>query len=578
MRYICHYKIPDSVPDTGTIDYESLAKTCAVDPTQLKQHLRFAIANRIFCEPSPNHVAHTTTSLVLKEGCPMQASVQWLTEDCAPMIAHQLDALEKWGPGSQEPNETAVTYAYGGKDFYDFIQSDPVRERRFGTTITQVAQQPRSSLKFIQSGFDWDSLGTATVVDVGGHTGSCAVAIAEAAPKLHVIVQDRPDVVAMAQEPKTNVVPAELQGRVSFQAHDFYTPQPTPADVYFFRKTLLNHTDRWAGKVIQALSPVLKEGNRLLIMDFVQSDGPVQTTPIERFTRAVDLQMLLYYNSRYRTLDEWKALVAATEPRLEFETVCTPPGSGLAIISFIVRSDSMANGSLDNGSVNNGSSASGSLANRDSEAKESLDNASLENGGSTVNGSSTVNGASTVNGSSTDNKDSMANGSSTDNKDPMDPGSLMENGSSFANGSSKANESSKAIESTMANGSSTDDKTSMENGSSVANGSSMDNGSSMPNGSPKANESSKAVESPMANGTSTDEKTSMDNGSPLADGGSMDHGNSVATGGLANGHPEASGSSQPTESSATDGPSMAHASSSTNGGLANGSSVDSGSS
>jgi precorrin-6B methylase 2 len=437
----------------------------------------------------------------------MQASVQWLTEDCAPMIAHQLDALEKWGPGSQEPNETAVTYAYGGKDFYDFIQSDPVRERRFGTTITQVAQQPRSSLKFIQSGFDWDSLGTATVVDVGGHTGSCAVAIAEAAPKLHVIVQDRPDVVAMAQEPKTNVVPAELQGRVSFQAHDFYTPQPTPADVYFFRKTLLNHTDRWAGKVVQALSPVLKEGNRLLIMDFVQSDGPVQTTPIERFTRAVDLQMLLYYNSRYRTLDEWKALVAATEPRLEFETVCTPPGSGLAIISFIVRSDSMANGSLDNGSVNNGSVNNGSLANRDSEAKETLDNASLENGASTVNGSSTVNGAST------DNKDSMANGSSTDNKDPMGPGSLMENGSST------------------------------DNGSSVATGSSMDNGSSMPNGSPKANESSKAVESPMANGTSTDEKTSMDNGSPLADGPSMAHASSTTHGGLANGSSVDSGSS-----------------------------------
>lgn len=346
MRYICHYKIPDSVPDTGTIDYQSLAKACAVDPTQLKQHLRFAIANRVFCEPASNHIAHTIGSLVLKEGCPMQASVQWLTEDCAPMMAHQLDALERWGHGSQEPNQTAVNHAYGGKGgFYDFIQSDPVRERRFGTTIQQVAQQPRSSLKHIQSGFDWNSLGTATVVDVGGHIGSCAVAIAEAAPKLHLIVQDRLEVVAMAQEPKTTVIPAELQDRVSFQVHDFYQPQITPADVYFFRKTLLNHTDKDAGRVIQALSPVLKSGNRLLIMDFVQSDGPIETTPTERFTRAVDLQMLLYYNSRYRTLDEWKDLVSANDPRLEFETACTPPGSGLAIVSFVVRRGSMTNGS-----------------------------------------------------------------------------------------------------------------------------------------------------------------------------------------------------------------------------------------
>lgn len=270
----------------------------------------------------------------------MLASVQWLSEDCAPMMAHQLDALEKWGHGSQEPNQTAVNHAYGiTGGFYDFVQADPLRERRFGTTIQQVAQQPRSSLTHIQSGFDWSSLGHATVIDVGGHNGFCAVAIAQAAPDLHLVVQDRPEVVAMAQDPATAVIPADLHDRITFQAHDFHHPQQTPADLYFFRKTLLNHTDKYAAEVVRALSPVLKPGNRLLIMDFVQADGPIEATPTERFTRAVDLQMLLYYNSRYRTLEEWKGLVAKGEPRFEFEKVCTPPGSGLAIISFVFRDE-----------------------------------------------------------------------------------------------------------------------------------------------------------------------------------------------------------------------------------------------
>lgn len=510
MRYICHYKIPDSVPDTGTIDYESLAKACAVDPTQLKQHFRFAIANRIFCEPSPNHVAHTTTSLVLKEGCPMQASVQWLTEDCAPMIAHQLDALKKWGPGSQEPNETAVTYAYGGKDFYDFIQSDPMRERRFGTTITQVAQQPRSSLKFIQSGFDWNALGTATVVDVGGHTGSCAVAIAEAAPKLQVIVQDRPDVITMAQEAKTNVVPAELQDRVSFQAHNFYTPQPTPADVYFFRKTLLNHTDRWAGKVIQALSPVLKEGNRLLIMDFVQLDGPIQTTPIERFTRAVDLQMLLYYNSRYRTLDEWKTLVAASEPRLEFESVCTPPGSGLAIISFIVRSDSMVKGPFASGSIVNGDLANETLENGNldhgSSASRNLENGSPDQGslanGDVANGSSMVNGTSKAPESSMATENPLVNGSSKDSESSTDNATSTDNGTTKTTKSSALNGSSTDHESSMPNGSSTDPKSSFAHGTPTANDAPTTNESSSAIGSSIIHESSPTNDIPIPNGIS----------------------------------------------------------------------------
>ena len=39
MRYICHFKVPDFVPETGVIDYLSLAQHCGVDPGQLKQNL-----------------------------------------------------------------------------------------------------------------------------------------------------------------------------------------------------------------------------------------------------------------------------------------------------------------------------------------------------------------------------------------------------------------------------------------------------------------------------------------------------------------------------------------------------------
>jgi len=338
MRYISHFKIPDAVPDHGEIDYQSLAKVCNVDPSQLKQTLRFAMTNRIFCEPRPNYVAHTIASLELKEKNPMRSFVQWLTEDCAPMVAHQIDAIEKWGHGSPEPNETAVNYAYNfDGPFYQFIPADPVREKRFGVTIRQVSQQPASSVKHIQAGFNWDLLGSGTVIDVGGHIGYCAVAIAQAAPKLKLIVQDRPDVVAMAKDPKTTAVPEELRGRVTFEVHDFFQPQKTSADAYFFRKTLLNHSDKYAARIIGALSPALQRGNRLLIMDYIQTDGPIPDTAFERYYRAVDLQMLLYYNCRYRTLNEWKELVTAGDSRLVFESAYTPPGSCMPILSFIVQ-------------------------------------------------------------------------------------------------------------------------------------------------------------------------------------------------------------------------------------------------
>ena len=338
MRYICHFKVPDFVPEAGAIDYVSLAKECGVDPGQLKQNLRYAMSNRVFYEPTSDTVAHTAGSLLIREGKPMRASVQWLTEDCAPMVVHQIDAMEKWGHGSQESNQTAVNAAYGGEgSFYDYVGADPVRERRFGTTIQGVLKQPASSVVHVQNGFDWASLGDGTVIDVGGHIGYCAVAIAEAAPKLHVIVQERPEVIKMAEDPKTTLLTKELQGQVTFEEHDFFLPQKTPADAYFYRKTLLNHTDKNSKNIIAALSPALKTGNRLLIMDFVRADKPTETTVKERYSKAVDLQMLLYYNCRYRTLEEWKELVKAGDSRFEFERECHPPGSAMPILSFIIR-------------------------------------------------------------------------------------------------------------------------------------------------------------------------------------------------------------------------------------------------
>ena len=338
MRYICHFKIPDFVPKAGAIDYLSLAEQCGVDPGQLKQNLRFAMSNRVFYEPDSKTVAHTAGSILLAEGKPMRPFVQWLTEDCAPMVAHQIDAIEKWGHGSQESNQTAVNYAYGvNGPFYDFIGSDPVRERRFGKTIQQVSEQPSSAVKHIQDGFDWSLLGNGTVIDVGGHIGYCAVAIAQAAPQLQVIVQDRAEVVEIARDPKTTAVPEDVQGRVAFEVHDFFEPQKTPADAYFYRKTLLNHTEKNAIKIIGALSPALRSGNRLLIMDFVQADKPVEATVTEKYYRAVDLQMLLYYNCRYRTLEEWKALVKAGDSRFAFEGEFSSPGTAMPILSFIVR-------------------------------------------------------------------------------------------------------------------------------------------------------------------------------------------------------------------------------------------------
>ncbi|KAG8525583.1 uncharacterized protein KY384_009227 [Bacidia gigantensis] len=338
VRYLLHFKIPDSVPQDSPISYSALASTTSVSISQLKQILRFAITNHIFLSPTPDTVSHSASSLLLLSTSPMAPIIHWLTYDCAPMLAGQVGAIEKWGHGSQEQNQTAVNYAYDfDGSFYDFISADEGREKRFGTTIQRASEQPASSVKHVAEGFDWSVLGNGSLVDVGGHIGFCGVAIAQAAEGLKVVVQERPEVVAMALDPTTAVVPADVKERVEFEVHDFFTPQKREADAYFLRKTLLNFTDEYAKRIVAALSPALRKGNRLLIMDFVLVEKAVEATVMERYSRAVDLQMLLYYNCRYRTLDEWKALVKAGDERFEFEGEYRSPGSSMPILSFVVR-------------------------------------------------------------------------------------------------------------------------------------------------------------------------------------------------------------------------------------------------
>ena len=78
--------------------------------------------------------------------------------------------------------------------------------------------------------FPWDTLPQSSlVVDVGGGIGGVAVKIAAAHPHLHLVVQDRPQVAALAPKiwaENPNVHPLIEQGHITFQGADVFEPQP----------------------------------------------------------------------------------------------------------------------------------------------------------------------------------------------------------------------------------------------------------------------------------------------------------------------------------------------------------------
>jgi hypothetical protein len=99
---------------------------------------------------------------------------------------------------------------------------------------------------------------------MGGNQGYVSMAIAEKFPKLKFVVQDT----AGMRTPSTiGKVPEHLTDRVFLTTHDFFTPQTVDAQVYFFRWIFHGFSEKYCVKILQALTPALKKGARILIND-----------------------------------------------------------------------------------------------------------------------------------------------------------------------------------------------------------------------------------------------------------------------------------------------------------------------
>ena len=194
-----------------------------------------------------------------------------LTIVVQPAAAKMVEAMKKY-PGSGEPNETGFNLAFNtSRPFYRELQATPERARRFGFAMRWFTSGGRFSVDHLVKGYDWASFDNegGVLVDVGGGHGAISFALAQATKNMRFVVQDLP--VVAAQGAKS--VPSGLQDRVSFQAHDFFTPQPVKgADIYFLRTILHNWSDVQASRILGQLLPALKDGSRIVVYEFLPGD------------------------------------------------------------------------------------------------------------------------------------------------------------------------------------------------------------------------------------------------------------------------------------------------------------------
>lgn len=279
LRAIYDHRLPHHVPVDGSETFAGVAKASGLDAALTERLLRQAMANHIFSEApgQPGRVVHTATSRLLATDSDAMDAIGMITHEFVPVCGRFGDALAEFGPadcsGNNEPTKAASALIHNGSTMYEYLAQNPDRARRFGAGMRYFGRGQGWDLGYLVHGFPWSEFDTpgTTLVDVGGGHGTVSQALASATEHLHFVVQDLPGTVRDGAA----ALPSPLAGRISFEAHDFFEPQLRKGtDIFFLRWILHNWSDERALRILKSLIPGMKNGTRVIIYEFVLSDGP----------------------------------------------------------------------------------------------------------------------------------------------------------------------------------------------------------------------------------------------------------------------------------------------------------------
>ncbi|KAJ8130027.1 hypothetical protein O1611_g3604 [Lasiodiplodia mahajangana] len=323
---IAEFKIADLVPSHGRVSFGEIAAKTPLTESMTARILRHAMTMRVFQEPEPGMVAHTSASKVLSHS-PANDWLQSGTREMWPAATKTIEALQTW-PASEEPNETGYALSNGGSEtVYSIFAKDSERAGRWARGMDIFSKRPQFNLSYITDHYDWKSLGHAQVIDIGSQ-GAISVALAKKYDNLQLIAQD-------GQKSPDDAVPEELRDRVRFTAHDLFTPQPCiGADVYSLRWMLHSWSDKYCIKILQGLVPALKPGAKVLVQETLMPEPGTVALWKEKNIRATDINMAAAFNGQERTVAELKSLFTRADSGFAFQTVIEPAGSAFAILEF----------------------------------------------------------------------------------------------------------------------------------------------------------------------------------------------------------------------------------------------------
>ncbi|KAH6663535.1 S-adenosyl-L-methionine-dependent methyltransferase [Halenospora varia] len=247
LNAICRFNLANSFAPRDEASFSQMAEYSGLGEAVTKSLLHHAMTLRIFCEPRKGIVAHTARSVLFREQGYQELRWDWVNEI--------LELKE-----SEEPAQTGFALANNtNKPIYKILGDDPTRTKRFADTMGIFTAGKGYEASHVTGGFDWQSLGNSTVVDIGGFRGHIGIDLATQFQSLKIIVQDFESVIKGAEK--------EVPDVVAERAHDIFSDQTVVADVYYYGWVFHNWSNKYCIKILRSLVPALRPSARIIIND-----------------------------------------------------------------------------------------------------------------------------------------------------------------------------------------------------------------------------------------------------------------------------------------------------------------------
>lgn len=333
--------VPQAVPLHSEVSLEELAATVGVNESLLYRQLQFLFLLGMFYEPRDGFVAHTNLSSALIDFS------SYIKMKFSPLFVKGVYKIPEALKLSRTESGIIPCQLADSRrrDMWQMLEEDYPEGQ--GMKLFSAAMETLllcslgPSLSPYVHGFDWESFGTGTIIDVGGGSGHVEINLVKKFPSLDFVIQDLP---TNAEPAQGLIAQHEAQTQIKFQTHDFFQPQPTqgtPPKAYLLSRVLHDWQDGDCVKILRNLLPAMEaHGTKLLICERMIPDRAGKVfNHIEQLLRAQDMLMFTLFGGGERKLRDWVALFEKADGRLTVESVKQPLDSVFSFLVLGMRKD-----------------------------------------------------------------------------------------------------------------------------------------------------------------------------------------------------------------------------------------------